>query len=213
MFRQHVLPRLIFWLYRVWTATWRVQIVEPENLKVAKANGTPLVFAHWHGHELSIVPLVRQYKIATMTSTSRDGQLIDFVVRRFGGATSRGSSTRGGIGALKGIIRLMREGWRASMAVDGPKGPLHVVKPGVFEVAKMGRARIVPMGAACSHAIHFRKSWNQTFLPTPFARVVVVFGEPQFDLSSEISPKSEPLRIQLAEQITNACQSAASLLR
>lgn len=137
----------------------------------------PVIFAHWHGDELAIIPLVKTYSIATMTSTSKDGQLVDSVIRRLGGKTSRGSSTRGAVSALKGLIRLMKkEGCNASMAVDGPKGPIHQVKTGVFELSKLTEAPIVPTGVACSHSFIFEKSWNKAVLPKPFSRVVVYFG-------------------------------------
>ncbi len=176
MFRSYVLPWLVWVFYRLWTATWRVRLIESPGLQEAKERGERLIFAHWHGTELHIVPLVRPYRIATMTSTSKDGQLIDFTIRKFGGATSKGSSTRGGIGALKGLVRLIvQQDYRGSMAVDGPKGPLHMVKPGVFELSRLAGARIVPMGSAASSAIVFEKSWNKASLPKPFSRVVVCF--------------------------------------
>src|ERR1700692_3014084 len=127
IFRRYFLPWIVWFFYRAWTWTWRLELIEPPGLVRAKANGDRIVFGHWHGDELCFVHLVTPYRIATMTSTSKDGQLIDFVIRRLGGATSRGSSTRGAVGALKGLVRLVRQGYRASMAVDGPKGPLHKV--------------------------------------------------------------------------------------
>lgn len=213
MFRRWVLPWLVWILYRVWSATWRLHIVESSGLKKALAAGQPVVFAHWHGIELSIVPLVRPYRIATMTSTSQDGQLIDFVIRKFGGNTSKGSSTRGGIGALKGLVRLMKSGYRASMAVDGPKGPLHKVKPGVFELSRLTEAVIVPMGSASSRQINFSKSWNKAFLPKPFSRVTVVFLEPWAAVTREQSAKDESLQVRLETEIAKACQVAAAHLR
>lgn len=212
MFRTWVLPWLVWLFYRLWTATWRVRLIESPGLRKAKERGERLIFAHWHGTELHIVPLVRPYRIATMTSTSKDGQLIDFAIRKFGGATSKGSSTRGGIGALKGLVRLMKSGYRASMAVDGPKGPIHVVKPGVFELSRLADARIVPMGSASSSAIVFRKSWNQASLPKPFSRVVVCFSEPWPVLTKEQSPRDETLARGLADEISKACRSAADHL-
>lgn len=208
-----MLPWLVWILYRLWTATWRVRLVEAPGLVEAKKRGDRLIFAHWHGTELHIVPLVRPYRIATMTSTSKDGQLIDFTIRKFGGATSKGSSTRGGIGALKGLVRLMtKSGYRASMAVDGPKGPIHVVKPGVFELSRLADARIVPMGSASSNAFVFEKSWNKASLPKPFSRVVVCFSEPWPAIAKDQSPKDEDLAHRLAREISSACRSAADHL-
>ena len=213
MFRTRVLPWVVWVFYRLWMATWRVTIIESEGLKRALAAGKPLVFAHWHGIELAIVSLVRPYRIATMVSTSKDGELMDFVIRRFGGATSRGSSTRGGIGALKGLLRLMSGGYQASLAVDGPKGPLHKVKPGVLELSRLAEAHIVPMGAAATRKIVFEKSWNKAFLPKPFSRVCIVFTEPWAPITKEQSAKDPGLAEQLERYIANACQAAETHLR
>lgn len=212
MFRRYVLPWFVWLFYRLWTATWRMDLHESDGLKRAKSNGERLIFAHWHGDELCIIPLVTPYRIATMTSTSKDGELIDFAIRKLGGATSRGSSTRGGVGALKGLVRLIQQGYCASMAVDGPKGPLHQVKPGVFELSRLAQAKIVPVGAASDRAIVFHRSWNKARLPKPFARVVVAFGEPLAVLSREDSAKSPELAARLEAEISNACKRAAEHL-
>ena len=213
MFRRYVLPRLVWWFFRLLSWTWRITYLESEGLQRAKREGDRLIFAHWHGSELCLVPLVTGYRIATMTSTSKDGQLIDFVIRRLGGATSRGSSTRGGVGALKGLVRLMGQGYRTSMAVDGPKGPLHRVKPGVFELSRLARARVVPTGAACTRPIRFDKSWNKAELPKPFSRVVVRFGEPWEACARDVSPRDPALASRLEGEIASACQHAADHLR
>lgn len=212
-FRRSVLPWIVWFFYRAWTWTWRIECIEAPGFTRARENGERIVFGHFHGDELCVVPLVTKYKIATMTSTSNDGQLIDFTVRKLGGATSRGSSTRGAVGALKGLIRLVRQGYRASIAVDGPKGPLHKVKPGIFELSRLADAKIVATGAACSRAIVFEKSWNKARLPKPFAKVVVVFNEPWPAISKEDDPKSPELSERLHQEISKACQRAADHLR
>lgn len=213
MFRRIFLPWLAWVFYRIWTFTWRVQIIESPALVRARENGEPLIFAHWHGDELCILPLIPNYRIAIMTSTSKDGQLIDFAIRRLGGATSRGSSTRGGSNALKGLVRLMRQGYNAAMAVDGPKGPLHQVKPGVFELSRIADAKIVALGAACSSAFIFKKSWNKAKLPKPFAKVVVLFSAPQPAVRRGDDAKSPQFAEGLAREISKACQLALEHLR
>lgn len=213
MFRRFVLPWIGWIVYRLWSATWRIQRHESEGMRQAIAAGEPLVFAHWHGDELKIMPLVSPYRIATMVSTSKDGELMDFAIRKLGGATSRGSSTRGGVGALKGLIRLMHNGYRASIAVDGPKGPLHRVKPGVFELSRLAKAKIVPVGAATDRAIVFRKSWNKAELAKPFATIAVHFGEPLPALTRDDSAKDSALIERLEREISKACQRANEHLR
>lgn len=177
MLRKSILPFLLFAIYSALRFTWRIRVIESESLRRALASGEPMVFAHWHGDELGILYLLRRYRAAVMTSTSKDGELMNTIVRLFGARTSRGSSTRGGASALKGIIRLAREGWRPSVAVDGPKGPYHKVKPGVFEISKVTGGGIFPLAVACDRAHIFEKAWNKTFLPLPFARICCVWGE------------------------------------
>ncbi len=170
-----------------------------------------LIFAHWHRDELCVLPLVKTLRLATMTSTSKDGQLIDFVIQKFGGATSKGSSTRGAVSALKGLIRLVRSGYNSSMAVDGPKGPIFVVKPGVFELAKLTRAEIIASGIASDRYFVFEKSWNKARLPKPFARVSVYFSKPLGLNEDNIKdPQNSEL---LGNAIANACERASNFLR
>ena len=207
MFRQHILPFLIWLVYRLWTGTWRIQLEESEGMRALLKSGHPIIFAHWHGDELSIIPTVPHYRIATMTSTSKDGELMDSVLRKLGAATSRGSSTRGGSSALKGLIRLVKLGHRASMAVDGPKGPLHQVKPGVFELSRLTNAQIIPLGAASSRAIVFEKSWNKAKLPKPFAKVIIHFNEPWPVIQKGFDLKDATER--LALDISDATHHAA----
>ncbi len=190
-----------------------MKIFEPEALKLALANRDPIILAHWHGDEIAILPQVKRYGLATMTSTSKDGQLIDFVIRKFGGTTSKGSSTRGGAAALKGLVRLMRAGHTSSMAVDGPKGPIHVPKPGVFELSRLTNAKITPVGVACSSSIVFEKSWNKAYVPKPFSTVVIFFTEPWAPISKNDDAKGLELTSRLGSEISRACQYARENLR
>lgn len=207
MFRRTVLPFVVWLFYRLWSMTWRLEVIESPQMTQLLAQRKPVILAHWHGDELAVISLVPRYRVATMTSTSRDGELMDGVLKRLGAVTSRGSSTRGGAVALRGLIRLVKQGYPASMAVDGPKGPLHVVKPGVFELSRLARAHIVPLGAACSSAIVFNKSWNKARFPKPFAKVVVRFLDPWPIV--EAGDDIQLLSQKLARDISDAAHQAA----
>lgn len=204
--------RFIFFFYRILFATWRVRFVkhpESENLIQHKK---PVLLAHWHGDELALIHLVKVLGLATMTSTSRDGASVDYIIRRLGGFTSRGSSTRGAITALKGLIRLCRDGRPTSMAVDGPRGPYHEVKPGVFELSRVCEAPVIPVGVAARPTFVFQKSWNKAFLPLPFAKVAIYFAQPLPALRRDQDPKDSELALSLARAIDNASGHAAHLL-
>jgi lysophospholipid acyltransferase (LPLAT)-like uncharacterized protein len=209
--RKIVLPYLIWALYSLWIRTWRLKVVESEGMKRARREKRPLVFAFWHGDELAAISLTRFYPVATMTSTSRDGELLDRVVRLLGVKTSRGSSTRGAVHALKGLIDLAKEGRTAVVAVDGPKGPYHKVKPGIFQVAKAVEALVVPFGFHASRVYVFKKSWNKARFPLPFSKVTVVWGE-AYALEEASDPRDPKLAHDLENRLAAAEQEARKLI-
>lgn len=176
--RQFLFAAAILFLYRLLSATWRKVVIQHPDVTALRAAEKTCVFAHWHGDEYAITHMVGSWNIATMVSTSRDGRIMDYVIRGLGGATTRGSSTRGGIAGLKGLVRLCRAGHNASIAVDGPRGPYHQVKPGVFRLARLTHAALVPVGVAARPSWVFEKTWNRAHLPLPFARVLVYMGAP-----------------------------------
>lgn len=209
MLRLIVLPWLVLITYRLWSATWRITIVETEAFRAARASGRPQVFAHWHRDELAVLPQAGAYAIATMTSKSKDGQLIDFVVRKFGGLTAKGSSSRGGAGALRELVKLVISGRNASFAVDGPRGPIFKTKPGVFELSQLTGAIIIPVGIASRNRYIFKRAWNRARLPKLFTRVVVLFDAPfVVGPASELGAQCPLLAARLESCITAACGSA-----
>ena len=155
-------------------ATWRVEGagIDPPSA------GTPLVMCAWHRGLLIAAVCWRNRGLAIPVSLSRDGDWIDGVLRRLGFAKSaRGSSSRGGSGLLRELIRRARAGQPIGMLPDGPRGPAGVAKPGIVALARATGARIVPVGIAATPAWRFG-SWDRTLLPRPFARVRYVYGEP-----------------------------------
>lgn len=208
MFRKYFLPLIVFILYRTLSATWRVRLIEPDNMVESLNSRQPILLAHWHGDELVLLSTVRRYRVATIASQSKDGELMAKILGWMGARTSRGSSTRGGVQALKGLIRLLRDGGACSFAVDGPKGPIYKVKPGIFEIARMISAPIFSAGVSCDRAWHFPRSWNKTFLPKPFAKVVIIWTGPAPEVPKDADPRNPDLALALEGQLHKAKQEA-----
>ena len=171
-----------------------------------------MILAHWHGDELPMISVIGRYRVATMASTSKDGEIMNTIVNLVGGKTSRGSSTRKSVSGLLGLIRLVKSKKRnCSLAVDGPKGPIYNVKPGVFELAKLLNAEIFPGGVACDRAWRFPKSWNKAFLPKPFARVVICWDSP-YVFAKGTDPRDPEVAKILADLLHQAREKAANSL-
>jgi len=209
MLQQIILPRLAWLFYRALSLTWRIQLIEDPQLREYRLKQRPVILAHWHGDSLTLLHMVSHFRLATITSTSKDGQIIDYIIRKMGGSTSKGSSTRKAVPALKGLIRLSHKGRPISMAVDGPKGPIYQAKSGVFELSRLLKAPIFPAGVYCKQCWLFVKSWDKTCLPHPFAKLVIVFDKPMPPMSKEMDPRSPKLATELRQAINNAMQQAS----
>lgn len=210
MFRRHVLPVLVFLFYRLLRMTWRVTFDECPAFRKALDNHDPVVIAHWHGDELGLIHLVRRYRIATITSTSKDGELMNRVLVWLGAATARGSSTRGGANAMRGLISHCRKnGNNVSFAVDGPKGPIYKVKPGVFEFSRLMQAPIFVASISISRPWVFHRSWNKAVLPKPFSRIHVRIAEGMPAITRDQDPR-EPAMAAKLEQMLHEGQGIAA---
>jgi lysophospholipid acyltransferase (LPLAT)-like uncharacterized protein len=213
LLQKWLLGPLVWLIYRSLLLTWRVELKEPDILIRLLKDKRPVVFAHWHGDELVLISLVSRYRIATIASTSKDGEIMNTVLRMLGASTSRGSSTRGAVSALKGLLRLAKFGHNVSFAVDGPKGPLHVVKPGVFELARVIRAPIFVAGVSVSHCWRFEKAWNKTYLPKPFAKILIEWDGPFINGEDIEDPRSEDLAKRLGAALHLGRDRASKNLR
>ncbi|WP_413576419.1 DUF374 domain-containing protein [Bdellovibrio sp. HCB290] len=159
-----------------------------------------------------MLSIVKRYRIATIASQSKDGELMATVLKWMGAKTSRGSSSRGSVQALKGLLRLVKDGGNCSFAVDGPKGPLHKVKPGVFELSRMIHGPIYAAGVYVDRAVYFPKSWNKTFLPKPFAKVVIVWSESLPPVTKDQDPRNPDLALELESLLHRTRQQAVNFI-
>jgi lysophospholipid acyltransferase (LPLAT)-like uncharacterized protein len=146
---------------------------------LAGAAERPWVLAFFHGTQFPLLAWKRRKKTVVLVSLSRDGAMQARALAVNGMTIVRGSSSRRGAAGLRALIGRMREdGCDAAFAVDGPRGPYGVAKPGALAAARATGAVVVPMGAYAERAITLKKAWDRFMLPLPFSRVRVVLGAP-----------------------------------
>jgi hypothetical protein len=171
-----VLARALAPLVRVWSASLRYQLVHAERFSALYGAG-PLVAALWHDELFPFIALHGRHGMACVVSQSWDGELLARVLVSFGFGTARGSSSRGGVKALRAALRQREGGSGVVLTVDGPRGPRHVAKPGAGFVARALGARVLPVRAFMHPVVTFA-SWDRFQLPLPCARCTIVYGEP-----------------------------------
>jgi len=164
-------------LYR----TLRVRCLDPAGVLDGLARGERALFAFWHD-TLVLLPLMvtavyPRARVAVMLSWHRDAEIAAQAVRRLGIRAVRGSSTRGWLGALRGLLGAHARGEVIAVVPDGPRGPRHHAQGGIVQLARATGLPIVVIGAAARPARRLG-SWDRLQLPAPFARVALVLGAP-----------------------------------
>ena len=170
-------------LIRTWWRLCRVvHVAGCEHLEAALAQAPSLVPCYWHQHQLYCGKFLIEQRARGLTpgwliSPSVDGELGAMLVRRFGGAVIRGSSTHTGARALRDNYQaLVRDNVSPVITPDGPRGPRFKFKPGALLLAQMSGRAILPMSYAASHAWLIK--WDRFVIPMPFARIAIALGPP-----------------------------------
>src|SRR5215213_3729631 len=164
-------------LIRAVGATLRFQVEGQEHWDEAARDGRLPVYTFWHDRIFAGTYFFRGRRIVIMTSQSFDGEYIARFIQRLGYGAVRGSSTRGGVGALVELTRLVRKGCPAGFSIDGPRGPRHVAKMGAVLLAKKTGQPVLPFGVNADRCWSLG-SWDRMQIPKPFSRVRVRFAPP-----------------------------------
>lgn len=160
-----VLPPVAASLIRGIARTMRLETRGHESVDALYREGRHIILAFWHAQQLMIPFGYRGSGSHVLISQHGDGEIIARIIARFGHDAVRGSSTRGGAGALRALIKLGRSGRDLVVTPDGPKGPRQVAKAGVVQLAKATGMPLVPLAFACSKKNSSRAgiaSWFRT---------------------------------------------------
>ncbi len=158
-------------------ATTRFTVEGWEHWEEVTQRGQQPIYTFWHDRILLSTYFWRRRGIVVMTSRSFDGEYIARFIQRFGYGAARGSSSRGAVGALVEMVKLVRAGRPAAFTIDGPRGPRHVAKMGAVLLAKKTGAPVLPFTVNAAH--HYAApSWDRLQVPRPFTRARVRIAQP-----------------------------------
>lgn len=172
----------VYRFIRLYSSTFRFKVENEEKWMDILRRGRPVLICPWHQQFFSAIRYFKNYshlRPALMISKSSDGELIAGVANRTGWRTARGSSTRGGKDAMQAMIDHMSLHGFGAHVVDGPQGPMGIIKPGLIRIAQKSGAVIVPFVISADSAWYFR-SWDRFMLPKPFSKVVLRYLEPYY---------------------------------
>lgn len=183
----HLADLAFYLLIRVIGRSIRYEVKGWENFEAIEAGGKLPIYAFWHDRIFASTYFFRNRGIAVITSQSKDGEYIARFIQRLGYGAVRGSSTRGGVGALVEMIKAMRRGTPTGFTVDGPKGPRYEAKSGAVLLAKKTGHPIMPFVVECER-FWTVNSWDKLQIPKPFTRARLIIAEPIY-----ISPDEDDI--------------------
>jgi lysophospholipid acyltransferase (LPLAT)-like uncharacterized protein len=181
--------------------------ITPINLRLLEefsAKHQKIIFVFWH--RTTFVPLYqyRGKKTCILTAKSLRGEILTRVARRLGYTVIRISEDEKAADRVRSLMQVLsaiKEGSDVCIAVDGPSGPVFKMKPGSLFLAGKSQCPIIPMVVVAPRAWVFNRRWDKYFVPWPFARVWIGFGDP-----IKIKPDAS------SEEIKNYCDRIETAL-
>lgn len=210
--RAKILGELMFRGARLFATTIAVDSEGQESVLAYKREHRPIVFVGWHGHDVIHLTAYRilfgpSAPAVIMVLDDVKGRVLEHFGQRMNlRVISLGhdpESPQWARGVVK-MIMLLRKGYDAMVAADGPHGPAREAKAGAALIAQRARGVIVPSSATCSRKMELRQRWDNHLVPMPFSRTLVHFGTP-IDSFPASGPK--PRLTDLQASIQAALQS------
>ena len=180
-FKERLIIRLadlaFYLVIRFLGATAKFEVEGWEHHDEVTDSGHLPIYVFWHERIMMTTYWWRNRKIVVLTSQSRDGEYIARFIQRFGYGAVRGSSTRGAVGAVLEMAKLMRAGCTVCFVLDGPRGPARVAKPGPALLAKRTGHPVLPVTMALRKQ-WLLPTWDRFQVPKPFTRAKIFVESP-----------------------------------
>lgn len=172
-------------------------------IEVKNPNVEPCLYAMWHGNQCAVFGLPNKGITNVLISRSKDGDAVASGVEMLGFKVVRGSKgKKGAVEASLQMIEALKAGENCAMMVDGPKGPVKVVKDGAIKIAKLAKVPIVPV---CWYSTNFNwirfSSWDRFSLPIGDVNLINLYGEPIYVDPDGDNASDEAARLKLQKSL------------
>jgi lysophospholipid acyltransferase (LPLAT)-like uncharacterized protein len=198
---------------------YRLTLILCKTLKIKITNGEVVnnlfslnknfVLAFWHG--TMIVPWYthRNKNFAAIVSKSKDGGLLERVLKPMNYTVVRGSSHTGGSVALGILVDYAKNEKSIAITPDGPKGPPRKLKAGAVITAQRSNIPLVLLGVGyqSKNELH---SWDKFQVPRFFSKVNLIYSDPIY-IEKEFSYDETSKVINECETKLNKLQKEAEI--
>jgi len=170
---------------RTWMRTLDYQGVfyQPEVDPVHPDYRGQKIYIFWHEYILYPIAMRGHCHLAMLLSQHRDAEVLGYAAHHLGFDTVRGSSRRGGIVALREMLRKSRQ-MNLTITPDGPRGPRRILAQGPIYLASKLRLPLVLLGLGYDRPWRIN-SWDRFAVPRPGSRARSIVG-PELHLPADL---------------------------
>lgn len=166
-------------LLQAWmhTLNYRVRYEDRSVDPALPEHKGPGIYLFWHEYIPFPFYLRCHCHVAMLLSQHRDAEILSYAARYSGFQTVRGSTTRGGVRALR---TLMQFGTGCNLAItpDGPQGPRRQLAPGCIFLASKLQLPLILVGFGYDRPWRYRRVWDHFAIPRPGSRARALFSKP-----------------------------------
>ena len=202
---------------RLVRATTRFAVEPADFAKRAQADA-PVIGALWHGqHTMAHFAWPGGMKVAALISRNADAEINAMVLQKLGVIPIRGSGgsaykmrRRGGVLALREMLRTLESGTSLVLTADVPKVARQCGE-GIIRLAMHSGRPIYPVAVVKRWRLDF-KSWDRASFGLPFGRGAIVIGDAIRIASHASAEEVEAARLALQNALNEAHARAYALV-
>ncbi len=216
---QSLLTKSIVLYIRLVHATTKWETINGDVPARILNENLPGIGAGWHGRIALLGYSFPQPKTThALISQGRDGALMARIIEDLGFKTVRGSAkaahktkAKGGVGALRAMVKILEQGRRVLITPDGPHGPRMHAKSGIVTLARLSGVPVYTV----TYAVRKRmvvNSWDRFIIPLPFNRGVFIWGKPITVARDADKKEQEKVRRQIEDQLNAMTRQADEIV-
>ncbi len=172
------------------------------------------IYIFWHEYILFPIHLRGHLNLSMLLSRHRDAEILSHAAYHLGFDFVRGSTNRGGLGAIRELLRKSRS-MHLTITPDGPRGPRRRLAPGSIYLASKLGLPLVAMGYGYDRPWRLG-SWDRFAIPRPFSRARAI-PSPEIHVPPKLDRKGlEHYRLKverLMNRLTEECEAWAESKR
>ncbi len=164
-------------LARIWMGTlnYRGAMYDPDLDPISQRFQGPAIFLVWHEYILCPFYLRGHCDISMLMSKHSDGEILTQAARHMGFGAVRGSSSRGGVQALREIFR-RSDSLNLAITPDGPRGPRRELAMGPVYLSSRLGLPLIPLGFGYDRPWRVERAWDKCAIPRPYSQARSVVG-------------------------------------